>query len=80
MSTFTLRLVTAVVLFVFSITLCAYDYWMSWANNDATISKLLLWIGAHAPVTSMVFCFWAGILVGHLFLPQISLDQKPARD
>jgi len=73
MNTFTLRLLTAVILFVFSVALCSYDYWMSWADNDATISKLLLWIAAHAPVTSMVVSFWAGILTGHLFMPQIPL-------
>ena len=49
---------------------------MSWADNDATISKLFLWIATHAPVTSMVFSFWAGILTGHLFLPQIPLSTK----
>ena len=42
MNTFTLRLLTAIILFVFSVSLCGFDYWMSWANNDATISKLLL--------------------------------------
>ena len=52
---------------------------MSWADNDATISKLLLWIAAHSPVTSMVFSFWAGILTGHLFMPQIPLSE-PAKE
>jgi len=35
------------------------------------IPKLLLWIAAHSPVTSMVFSFWAGILSGRLLVPQI---------
>ena len=76
MNTFTLRLLTAVILLVFSAALCSYDYWMSWADNDAAISKLLLWIATHAPVTSIVFSFLVGILVGHLFLPQIPLTEK----
>jgi len=76
MNTFTLRLLTAVILFVFSVALCSYDSWMSWVDNDATIYKLLLWIASHAPVTSMVFSFWVGILVGHLFMPQIPLTEK----
>jgi hypothetical protein len=76
MNTFTLRLLTAVILFVFSVALCSYDYWMSWADIDATISKLLLWIASHAPVTSMVFSFWVGILIGDLFMPQIPLTEK----
>ena len=29
MNTFTLRLLTAVILLVFSAALCSYDYWMS---------------------------------------------------
>jgi hypothetical protein len=41
MNTFTLRLLTAIILFVFSVALCGFDYRMSWADNDATISKLL---------------------------------------
>jgi hypothetical protein len=76
MNTFTSRLLTAVILFVFSVALCSYDSWMSWVDNDATIYKLLLWIASHAPVTSMVFSFWVGILVGHLFMPQIPLTEK----
>ena len=75
MNTYTLRLLTAVVLFVFSLALCVFDYWMSWTCNDATISKLLLWTATYAPITSMVFSFWVGILVGHLFLPQIPLSK-----
>ena len=47
MNTFTLRLLTAIILFVFSVSLCGFDYWMSWADNDATISKLILWIATH---------------------------------
>ena len=80
MNTFTLRLVTAIVLFVFSVALCVFDYWMSWTDNDATISKLLLWITTHAPVTCLVFSFWVGILVGHLFLPQIPLTPDPEKE
>jgi hypothetical protein len=76
MNTFTLRLLTAVILFVFSVGLCSYDYWMSWVDNDATISKLTLWIASHAPITSLVVSFWAGTLVGHLFLPQIPLRER----
>ncbi len=72
----TLRLLTAIILFIFSIALCAFDYWMSWTDNDATISKLILWVATDAPVTSMVFSFWAGILTGHLFMPQIPLTEK----
>ena len=79
MNTFTLRLLTAIILFVLSVTLCGFDYWMSWADNDAAISKLLLWIAAHALVTSMVFSFWAGILTGHPFMPQIPLSE-PAKE
>ncbi len=79
MNTFTLRLLTAIILFTVSVGLCSFDYWMSWLDNDATISKLLLWVNAHAPITSMVFSFWVGILVGHLFLPQIPLAEKAAR-
>ena len=75
-NTFTLRLLTAVILFLFIVALCSYDYWMSWADNDATISKLLLWIAAHTPVTSIVFSFWAGILSGHLFMPRIPLTES----
>ncbi len=76
MHTCTCLILTAVILFVFSVALCSYDYWMSWADIDATISKLFLWIAAHAPVTSIVFSFWVGILVGHLFMPQIPLTEK----
>jgi len=76
MNTFTLRLVTAIVLFVFSVGLCGFDYWLSWRDNNATVSKLFLWINSHAPVTSMVVSFWAGILIGHLFLPQIPLEDS----
>jgi len=76
MKTFTLRLLTAIILFVFSVALCAFDYWMSWADNDATISKLMLWVATHAPVTSMVFGFWAGILTGNLFMPPIPLSES----
>ena len=47
MNTFTLRLLTAIILFVFSVALCGFDYWMSWADNDATISKLMLWVATH---------------------------------
>ncbi|MGO8897093.1 MAG: hypothetical protein ACLQU5_01900 [Isosphaeraceae bacterium] len=79
MNTFTLRLLTAIILFVFSVALCAFDYWMSWTDNDATISKLMLWAATNAPVTSMVFSFWAGILTGHLFMPQIPLSE-PAKE
>ena len=57
MNTFTLRLLTAIILFAFSVTLCGFDYWVSWADNDSTISKLMLWVATHAPVTSMVFSF-----------------------
>ena len=38
MNTFTLKLLTANRLFVFSVVLCAVYYWVSWADNDATIS------------------------------------------
>jgi hypothetical protein len=79
MNTFTLGLLTAIILFIFSAALWAFDYWMSWADNDATISKLMLWVATHAPVTSMVFSFWAGILSGHLFIPQIPLSE-PAKE
>ena len=48
---------------------------MSWFDNDATISKIFLWINMHAPITSMVFSFWAGILIGHLFMPQIPIPK-----
>ena len=48
MNTFTLRLLTTIILFVFSVALCAFDYWMSWIDNDATISKLMLWAATHA--------------------------------
>ncbi len=40
------------------------------------IPKLLLWIAAHAPVTSTVFSFWADILSGHLLVPQIPLSES----
>jgi len=39
MNTCTMRLLTAIILFVFSVALYAFDYWMSWADNDATISS-----------------------------------------
>jgi hypothetical protein len=74
--TFRLRLLTAIVMFAVSLALCGFDYCMSWYDNDATISKLILWISTHAPVTSMIFAFWLGILAGHLFLPQIPLSER----
>jgi hypothetical protein len=67
---------TAVILFVFSVALCSYKYWMWWADKDARISKLLPWVTTHAPVTSMGFAFWVVILVGHPFLPQIPFTRK----
>jgi hypothetical protein len=70
------HILTDVILFVFSVALCYYDYWTSRADNDATIFKLFLWIAAHALLTSIVFSFWVGILVGHLFMPQIPLTEK----
>ncbi|MGZ3394106.1 MAG: hypothetical protein ACXWPK_08235 [Isosphaeraceae bacterium] len=52
MNTLTLKLLTAIFLFAFSVTLCGFDYWVSWADNDATISKLMLWVATHGLVTS----------------------------
>ena len=76
MNTVTLRLLTAVILIDLSVALCSHDYRMSWVDNDATISKLLLWIDALAPVTSVVFSFRVGILVSHLFMPPIPLTEE----
>ncbi len=74
MNKYTLRLLTTLILFLFSIALCVFDYWMSWTDNDATISKIMLWAATRAPVTSMVVAFWCGSLCGHLFYPQDPLS------
>ncbi len=74
MNKYTLRLLTTLILFLFSIALCVFDYWMSWTDNDATISKIMLWVATRAPVTSMVVAFWCGSLCGHLFYPQDPLS------
>ncbi len=74
MNKYTLRLLTTLILFLFSVALCVFDYWMSWTDNDATISKIMLWVATRAPVTSMVVAFWCGSLCGHLFYPQDPLS------
>ncbi len=70
MNTFTVQHLTALVLLLFSVGLWFYDDWRAWAGDDARISRLFLLMTTHAPVTSVLFIFWAGIVVGHLFLPQ----------
>jgi hypothetical protein len=74
MNKYTLRLLTTLILFLFSVALCVFDHWMSWTDNDATISKIILWLATRAPVTSMVVAFWCGSLCGHLFYPQDPLS------
>ncbi len=74
MNKYTLRLLTVCVLVGVSIGLCLFDFWMSWTDNDATISKIFLWLATRTPVTSMVVAFWCGSLCGHLFYPQDPLS------
>lgn len=74
MNKYELRFLTVAVVFVFTAALCIFDWWMSWVNNDATISKINLWLAHHAPLLPMTFAFWAGGLCGHLFWPQDPLS------
>src|SRR5271166_3555253 len=76
MSTFQLRLLMAVVTGILGSLFIGFDYWMSWTNNSATFSKIVLFISTHAPVAMMVIPFWLGCLCGHLFMPQIPLATR----
>ncbi len=71
-----MRNFTPVLLLVVSVALWFYDDWMAWTGNGVRISGLCRLITAHAPVTSLLFVFWAGIVVGHLFLPQVALQSE----
>ena len=61
--------VTVVALLVFSLSLWFYDDWMSWSGEGGGVSKLFWWVTERSRVTSILLVFWAGILIGHLFLP-----------
>ena len=52
MNTFTLRLLTPSSC-LFHVALWLLRLLDGWTDNDATISKLFLWIAAHAPITSL---------------------------
>lgn len=73
MNTFPARHVSAVILLLLSVALWFYDDWMSWSGDKARVTELFLMLTTHAPVTTILFVFWAGIVVGHLFLPQTPL-------
>ena len=77
MNKYTLRFLTVSIVFVFTVALCIFDYWVSTVDNNDTISKINLWLRVRSPVLPMVFAFWAGGLAGHLFWPQ---DPLPSGD
>lgn len=77
------RILTLVFLILVSAVVIVYDIYAEvYLGDENTISKLLLWLNQHAPVLSFVFCFWVGVLVGHLFLyqtvskPQLLSDER----
>ncbi len=68
--------VTVVALLAFSLSLWFYDDWMSWSGEGGGVSKLFWWVTERSRVTSILLVFWAGIIVGHLLLPQDPLPTK----
>ncbi len=75
MKTLSQQHLAAVILIVLSVALWFYDDWMSWTGQgeETRLSMLVLWVTLHAPVTFVIFVFWAGIVVGHLFLPPLPM-------